>query len=62
MSQRHLSLSVQGEIVGDVVAGDHDVSFYSVRPALRPLDGRSFTSMAELNSTIEQALRPALRG
>lgn len=55
---KHLSLSVQGEIVGDVVAGDHDLSFYSVRPALKLFDGRSFKSLAELRALVERALSP----
>ncbi|MCW5714782.1 MAG: hypothetical protein KIT43_09755 [Bauldia sp.] len=47
-----------GEVVGDVVEGDHAVNFYSVRPALGPLDGRSFASLSELKGSIEQVLRP----
>ncbi|MCW5718494.1 MAG: hypothetical protein KIS68_11765 [Bauldia sp.] len=58
MSQKHLPLSVFGEVVGDVVEGDHAVNFYSVRPALGPLDGRSFASLSELKGSIEQVLRP----
>lgn len=60
MSQTHQSLSVFGEVVGDVVAGEHAVNFYSVRPALRPFDGGSFASLTELRVRIEQVLRPAL--
>lgn len=57
MSQRHVQLSVFGEVVGDVVEGDHAINFYSVRPALRPFDGCSFGSLTELRNRIEQALQ-----
>ncbi len=58
MSQRHVQLSVFGEVVGDVVEGDHAINFYSVRPVLRPFDGCSFASLTELRNRIEQALQP----
>jgi len=57
LSQKHLQLSVFGEVVGDVVEGDHAINFYSVRPALRPFDGCSFRSLTELRNRIEQALQ-----
>ena len=47
-----------GEVVGDVVEGDHAINFYSVRPVLRPFDGCSFASLTELRYRIEQALQP----
>lgn len=58
MGNRHQPLLVFDDVVGDVVEGDHNISFYSVRPALRSYDGCSFATVSELKTLIEKALAP----
>lgn len=55
MGHRHIPLLVNGRIVGDLVAGEHGVSFYSIEAELRHADGLEFASK-EIAAAVVQAM------
>jgi hypothetical protein len=52
----HIPVSIEGAHVGDLIGGQHGVTFYSIHPSLTAFDGRSFTSVQEARTTLRTAL------
>ena len=60
MPIRHDPVILRGERMGDAISIDHRIMFFTTRPELADLDGRTFEDIAALQMAVQRMSRQRL--